>query len=62
MHEIQWVSHTFNLLQWLTVFLEKEVSGGINTVLLLVPKIGLIYLFLFVLKNSGYIAYVTFIM
>ncbi|MFS1537359.1 MAG: Fe(2+) transporter permease subunit FeoB [Candidatus Phlomobacter fragariae] len=61
-HGIQWVGHTFNLPQWLTVFLAQGVGGGINTVLPLVPQIGLMYLFLSILEDSGYMARAAFVM
>ncbi|MGP1924704.1 MAG: Fe(2+) transporter permease subunit FeoB [Arsenophonus sp. NEOnobi-MAG3] len=61
-HGIQWVGYTFNLLEWLTVFLAQGVGGGINTVLPLVPQIGLMYLFLSVLEDSGYMARAAFVM
>lgn len=61
-HGIQWVGHTFNLPQWLTVFLAQGVGGGINTVLPLVPQIGLMYLFLSILEDSGYMARTAFVM
>lgn len=61
-HGIQWIGHTFNLPQWLTVFLAQGVGGGINTVLPLVPQIGLMYLFLSILEDSGYMARAAFVM
>ncbi|CAA2929492.1 Fe(2+) transporter permease subunit FeoB [Arsenophonus endosymbiont of Bemisia tabaci] len=61
-HGIQWIGHTFNFPQWLTVFLAEGVGGGINTVLPLVPQIGLMYLFLSVLEDSGYMARAAFVM
>lgn len=61
-HGIQWIGHTFNFPQWLTVFLAQGVGGGINTVLPLVPQIGLMYLFLSVLEDSGYMARAAFVM
>ncbi|MGP1927889.1 MAG: Fe(2+) transporter permease subunit FeoB [Arsenophonus sp. NC-QC1-MAG3] len=61
-HGIQWIGHTFNLQKWLTVFLAQGVGAGINTVLTLVPQIGLMYLFLSVLEDSGYMARAAFVM
>lgn len=61
-HGIQWIGHTFNFPQWLTVFLAQGVGGGINTVLPLVTQIGLMYLFLSVLEDSGYMARAAFVM
>ncbi|WP_179297262.1 hypothetical protein, partial [Enterococcus faecium] len=37
---------------WLTVFLAQGIGGGINTVLPLVPQIGMMYLFLSFLEDS----------
>ncbi|MDT9587064.1 MAG: Fe(2+) transporter permease subunit FeoB [Candidatus Arsenophonus melophagi] len=61
-HGIQWVGYTFNLPQWLTVFLAQGFGGGINTALPLVPQIGLMYLFLSILEDSGYMARAAFVM
>ncbi|MFP3029076.1 MAG: Fe(2+) transporter permease subunit FeoB [Arsenophonus sp.] len=61
-HGIQWVGYTFNWLEWLTVFLAQGVGGGINTVFPLVPQIALMYLFLSVLEDSGYMARAAFVM
>ncbi len=45
-HGIQWLGYTLHLPDWLTVFLAQGLGGGINTVLPLVPQIGMMYLFL----------------
>nr|WP_314266556.1 Fe(2+) transporter permease subunit FeoB [uncultured Moellerella sp.] len=59
---IQWIGYTFDFPVWLTVFLAQGVGGGINTVLPLVPQIGMMYLFLSVLEDSGYMARAAFVM
>ncbi|MBK5074304.1 Fe(2+) transporter permease subunit FeoB [Budviciaceae bacterium CWB-B4] len=59
---IQWVGHTLNFPEWLTIFLAQGIGGGINTVLPLVPQIGLMYLFLAFLEDSGYMARAAFVM
>ncbi|HIH4160306.1 TPA: ferrous iron transport protein B, partial [Serratia marcescens] len=41
---IQWLGYTLHFPDWLTVFLAQGVGGGINTVLPLVPQIGMMYL------------------
>ncbi|UMX55644.1 Fe(2+) transporter permease subunit FeoB [Escherichia coli] len=46
----------------LTVFLAQGIGGGINTVLPLVPQIGMMYLFLSFLEDSGYMARAAFVM
>lgn len=38
------------------------IGGGINTVLPLVPQIGMMYLFLSFLEDSGYMARAAFVM
>ncbi|KPD74594.1 ferrous iron transporter B, partial [Yersinia pestis subsp. microtus bv. Caucasica] len=43
-------------------FLAQGVGGGINTVLPLVPQIGMMYLFLSFLEDSGYMARAAFVM
>lgn len=59
---IQWVGYTLHFPQWLTIFLAQGVGGGINTVLPLVPQIGMMYLFLSFLEDSGYMARAAFVM
>ena len=61
-HGIQWVGHSLNLPEWLTIFLAQGLGGGINTVLPLVPQIGMMYLFLSFLEDSGYMARAAFVM
>lgn len=50
------------LPDWLTIFLAQGLGGGINTVLPLVPQIGMMYLFLSFLEDSGYMARAAFVM
>lgn len=61
-HGIQWLGYTLHLPDWLTVFLAQGIGGGINTVLPLVPQIGMMYLFLSFLEDSGYMARAAFVM
>ncbi|HCC10577.1 MAG TPA: ferrous iron transport protein B, partial [Atlantibacter hermannii] len=51
-HGLQWVGATLHFPQWLTIFLAQGIGGGINTVLPLVPQIGMMYLFLSFLEDS----------
>ncbi|MBE8596023.1 Fe(2+) transporter permease subunit FeoB [Xenorhabdus sp. BG5] len=59
---MQWLGHTLHFPHWLTVFLAQGIGGGINTVLPLVPQIGMMYLFLSFLEDSGYMARAAFVM
>ncbi|SFN84006.1 Fe(2+) transporter permease subunit FeoB [Xenorhabdus japonica] len=59
---MQWLGHTLHFQNWLTVFLAQGIGGGINTVLPLVPQIGMMYLFLSFLEDSGYMARAAFVM
>ena len=61
-HGIQWLGYTLHFPDWLTVFLAQGLGGGINTVLPLVPQIGMMYLFLSFLEDSGYMARAAFVM
>lgn len=61
-HGIQWLGYTLHFPEWLTVFLAQGLGGGINTVLPLVPQIGMMYLFLSILEDSGYMARAAFVM
>ncbi len=40
-HGIQWIGYTLHFPDWLTIFLAQGLGGGINTVLPLVPQIGM---------------------
>ncbi len=60
-HGIQWIGATLHFPYWLTVFLAQGIGGGINTVLPLVPQIGMMYLFLSFLEDSGYMARAAFV-
>jgi ferrous iron transport protein B len=61
-HGIQWIGATLHFPEWLTIFLAQGIGGGINTVLPLVPQIGMMYLFLSFLEDSGYMARAAFVM
>ncbi|WP_340620241.1 Fe(2+) transporter permease subunit FeoB [Xenorhabdus siamensis] len=59
---MQWLGHTLHFPGWLTIFLAQGIGGGINTMLPLVPQIGMMYLFLSFLEDSGYMARAAFVM
>ncbi|MBV8045454.1 Fe(2+) transporter permease subunit FeoB [Pluralibacter sp.] len=61
-HGIQWLGAMLHFPDWLTNFLAQGLGGGINTVLPLVPQIGMMYLFLSFLEDSGYMARAAFVM
>ncbi|MTH47709.1 Fe(2+) transporter permease subunit FeoB [Intestinirhabdus alba] len=61
-HGIQWIGYALHFPDWLTIFLAQGLGGGINTVLPLVPQIGMMYLFLSFLEDSGYMARAAFVM
>ncbi|EQC01421.1 Fe(2+) transporter permease subunit FeoB [Photorhabdus temperata] len=61
-HGVQWLGHTLHFPEGLTIFLAQGIGGGINTVLPLVPQIGMMYLFLSFLEDSGYMARAAFVM
>ncbi|URQ61077.1 Fe(2+) transporter permease subunit FeoB [Pantoea alhagi] len=60
-HGMQWLGATLHFPVWLTLFLAQGIGGGINTVLPLVPQIGLMYLFLSFMEDSGYMARAAFV-
>ncbi|OON40340.1 ferrous iron transport protein B [Izhakiella australiensis] len=59
---VRWLGADLHFPAWLSIFLAQGVGGGINTVLPLVPQIGLMYLFLSFLEDSGYMARAAFVM
>lgn len=61
-HGTQWLGYTLHFPVWLTVFLAQGIGAGINTVLPIIPQIGLMYLFRSFLEDSGYMARAAFVM
>ncbi|MDF3936166.1 Fe(2+) transporter permease subunit FeoB [Pseudomonas citronellolis] len=59
---IQWLGARSGAPDWLTALLAQGLGGGVNAVLPLVPQIGLMYLFLALLEDSGYMARAAFVM
>jgi len=47
---------------WLTVFLADGIGGGIQLIATLIPPIGLMFLCLAILEDSGYMARAAFVM
>ncbi|WP_205950996.1 Fe(2+) transporter permease subunit FeoB [Pantoea stewartii] len=60
-HGAQWLGYTCHFPDWVTVFLAQGIGAGINTVLPILPQIGLMYLFLSFLEDSGYMARAAFV-
>jgi len=61
-HGAQWLGYVCHFPDWLTVFLAQGIGAGINTVLPIIPQIGLMFLFLAFLEDSGYMARAAFVM
>ncbi|MFW0699704.1 Fe(2+) transporter permease subunit FeoB [Pantoea sp. R13S299] len=60
-HGVQWLGYVCHFPAWLTVFLAQGIGAGINTVLPIIPQIGLMFLFLSFLEDSGYMARAAFV-
>ncbi|WP_213993278.1 Fe(2+) transporter permease subunit FeoB [Sodalis sp. dw_96] len=58
----QWLGHTLDFPYWLTRLLAQGIGCGINTLLPLIPQIGMMYLFLSFLEETGYMARAAFVM
>lgn len=58
---MQWLGATLHFPTMLTLFLAQGIGGGINTVMPLIPQIGLMYLFLSFMEDSGYMARAAFV-
>jgi ferrous iron transport protein B len=52
----------WHLPMWLTAIFANGVGLGINTVMNFIPQIGLMFLFLSLLEDSGYMARAAFVM
>ncbi len=58
---IQWLGAQLHFPTLLTLFLAQGIGGGITTVMPLIPQIGLMYLFLSFMEDSGYMARAAFV-
>ena len=58
---IQWLGARLHFPTILTLFLAQGIGGGITTVMPLIPQIGLMYLFLSFMEDSGYMARAAFV-
>ncbi len=56
-----WLGHTLGFPDWLTAILSQGLGGGINTVMPFIPQIGLMFLYLSFLEDSGYMARAAFV-
>lgn len=61
-HGIQWLGYTFHWPYEITLFIAQGIGGGINTILPLIPQITIMYLFISIIEESGYMARAAFIM
>jgi len=59
---LQYLGYEWHLPVWLTAILANGVGLGINTVLTFIPQIGLMFLCLSFLEDSGYMARAAFVM
>ncbi|TKI05023.1 Fe(2+) transporter permease subunit FeoB [Martelella alba] len=59
---VQWLGHLLHVPDRLTRLLAQGVGCGIGTLLPLIPQIGLMYLFLSLLEDTGYMARAAFVM
>lgn len=59
---LQYLGAQWHWPVWLTAMLANGVGLGINTVLTFIPQIGLMFLFLSFLEDSGYMARAAFVM
>ena len=56
------LGHHWGLPLWLIAVLSQGIGLGINTVVNFIPQIGLMFLFLSLLEDSGYMARAAFVM
>lgn len=60
-HGTAWLCHSLGFPTWLSAILSQGLGGGINTVMPFIPQIGLMFLYLSVLEDSGYMARAAFV-
>ncbi|KJF81737.1 Fe(2+) transporter permease subunit FeoB [Photobacterium angustum] len=56
-----WLCSSLGFPSWLTAILSQGLGGGINTVMPFIPQIGLMFLYLSILEDSGYMARAAFV-
>jgi len=59
---VQWLGHYLHFPYWLTGILAHGIGCGLTTLLPLIPQIGMMYLFLSLLEDTGYMARAAFVM
>jgi ferrous iron transport protein B len=59
---VDYLSHQWGLPDWLNTVLSQGLGSGFNTVASFIPQIGLLFLFLAFLEDSGYMARAAFVM
>lgn len=62
MEGIDYLGQHYHLPVWLTAIVAHGIGLGINTVVQFIPQIGLLFLFLAFLEDSGYMARAAFVM
>lgn len=62
MDGVQYVGQLWHLPTWLVALVAQGIGLGINTVVNFIPQIGLMFLFLAFLEDSGYMARAAFVM
>ena len=59
---VAYLGHLWHLPSWFVAILAHGIGLGINTVVDFIPQIGLMFLFLALLEDSGYMARAAFVM
>jgi len=59
---VAYLCDTWQLPHWVSIFLADGLGTGLNTVIAFIPQIGLLFLFISFLEDSGYMARAAFVM
>lgn len=62
MDGVNYLGQLWHMPVWITIFFSQGIGLGINTVVNFIPQIGLLFLFLSLLEDSGYMARAAFVM
>ncbi|MEM9244107.1 MAG: ferrous iron transport protein B, partial [Pseudomonadota bacterium] len=57
-----YLGHIWGVPPWITAIFAEGIGLGVNTVVNFIPQIGLMFLFLSLLEDSGYMARAAFVM
>ncbi|MBO5395117.1 MAG: ferrous iron transport protein B [Clostridia bacterium] len=56
-----WLSSLFGQASWVVGLFDNAIVGGVGSIISFLPQVGLLFLFLSILEDSGYLSRVAFV-